>query len=77
MKKLKEILIHFAGSEMNKSQMRKIKGGYIGGDSCTVDCPNSSTKNSYTCNCAPGEYCWFRDDEACGCGMLPVQGCDV
>lgn len=77
MEKLKEILIHFAGSEMSKTQMRQIKGGYGEGDSCTVDCPNSSTQNSYTCNCTAGERCWFRDNEACGCGMLPMQGCDA
>jgi hypothetical protein len=68
MKKLNEILIHFAENEMTKIQMRQIKGSYGGeGDSCTADCTG---KPSVTCDCDEGITCIAQDDAGCNCGII-------
>jgi hypothetical protein len=79
MKNLSQIITQFAGSKLSVLQMKQIKGGYGGGNSCYADCPSSSTGRRVECSCGVGETCFATDDVGCGCGSsgLPENGCDA
>ncbi|WP_206019538.1 hypothetical protein [Runella sp. SP2] len=79
MKNLKQILIQFVENELNKMQMKSIKGGYGAANTCFASCPLSSTGLQVDCSCESGVRCFADDNIGCGCGDsgLYEKGCDA